>query len=166
MTDLRVAADHPRRAMWAAPRPSYRRPMSTIEPGRARFSTRTDRPPEGVFLGADTAPSWITFAGMILGLVAVMNLIYGIAAIGDSTFFVGDTKFVLSNLDFWGWILILVAIVQGSAAIGVFARTQVACWAGVAITFVAISIMAFFVDVIVIWGLLMYGGRDRYSLAG
>jgi hypothetical protein len=29
-----------------------------------------------------------------------------------------------------------------------------------------ISVLAFFVDVIVIWGLLTYGGKDRYSLAG
>jgi len=28
------------------------------------------------------------------------------------------------------------------------------------------SIMIFFVDVIVIWGLLMYGGSDRRSLRG
>jgi hypothetical protein len=29
-----------------------------------------------------------------------------------------------------------------------------------------ISVLAFFVDVIVIWGLLMYGGSDRRSLRG
>ena len=29
-----------------------------------------------------------------------------------------------------------------------------------------LSIMIFFVDVIIIWGLLTYGGKDRYSLAG
>ena len=62
---------------------------------------------------------------------------------------------------------------------GVFTYAEWARWAG--ITFAGLnmivqvpgdrqppvlSIMIFFVDVIIIWGLFTYGGKDRYSLAG
>ena len=30
----------------------------------------------------------------------------------------------------------------------------------------ALSLLLFFVDVVIIWGLFNYGGRDRRSLAG
>ena len=40
---------------------------------------------------------WVTFAGVMLLLVGTLNVIYGIAAIGDSSFFVNDTRFIFGN---------------------------------------------------------------------
>ena len=59
------------------------------------------------------------FCASMIGLLAIMNLIYGIAAVSDSTFFVGEAKFVLGGLKTWGWVLILVAIAQGAASLAI-----------------------------------------------
>jgi hypothetical protein len=119
------------------------------------------------------------FAGIMLAVIGVLNVVYGIAAIDDSTFYVRDVQFVLADLQTWGWILLIVGIVQLVAAFGVFTKTEWGRWLGIALAtgnavvqFFVLpahpvwAIMVFFVDIIIIFGLLTYGGRDRYSLAG
>src|SRR5262245_26784362 len=108
--------------------------MSMTEPS-GRFRAAQDRPGDGVFLSADSGASWVVFAGTMVGLLAVMNLIYGIAAVSDSKVFVANTEFVYSGLHTWGWFLIIVSAVQALTAIGLFAQVQLARWAGVAIAF-------------------------------
>jgi hypothetical protein len=127
----------------------------------------------------DPGKPWIIFAGVLLGILGVLNLIYGIAMISDSTFFVDDTKFVLANLNFWGWVLTLLGAGQAITSVGIFTSQEWARWLGIAFAAVnmlanflaiasypALTMILFFVDVIVIWGLFNYGGRDRYNLAG
>ena len=146
--------------------------MSMVEP--TRYRPETDRPPDGVFLSADSGASWSAFAGTVIGLLAVMNLIYGIGAVSDSTFFVGDTKFVLGSLNTWGWVLILIAVVQAVAAVGVFASWQVARWLGVGIAFINAlitmitipaypwwSLALFVLDMLVIYGLIAHGAKEE-----
>ena len=47
---------------------------------------------EGAF--DDAGGGWILFAGIMLMLVGILNVIWGIAAIGDSSFFVNDQKYI------------------------------------------------------------------------
>ena len=50
------------------------------------------------------------FSGTVILIVGVMNVIYGIAAIDNSTFFIQDARYgVFSDLNTWGWILLVVA---------------------------------------------------------
>jgi uncharacterized membrane protein (DUF2068 family) len=127
----------------------------------------------------DLGKPWIMFAGVMLAVVGVLNLIYGIGMISDSSFFVGEHKFVLANLNFWGWVLTLLGAAQLLTSIGVFMTKEWARWLGILFAaanmianFLAIdsypilAMILFFVDVIIIWGLFNYGGRDRYNLAG
>jgi hypothetical protein len=127
----------------------------------------------------DPGKGWILFAGTMLALAGCLNMIYGIAAIANSNFYVKDIEYVFGDLKMWGWILTIVGALQIATSYGVFTFAEWARWAGITfasvnmvVQFVAIgshpflSIMVFFIDVIVIWGLLVYGGRDRYSLAG
>src|SRR4051812_49041474 len=108
--------------------------MSMVEP--TRYRTEQDRPPDGVFLSADMGASWLVFAGTMIGLLSVMNFIYGIAAVGDSKIFVANTEFVYSGLHTWGWFLIVVSVIQVVTAVGLFAQNQIARWAGVGIAFI------------------------------
>jgi hypothetical protein len=67
------------------------------------------------------------FASILLMVAGIVNVIYGIAAIGDSKFFVNETKYVFSNLHTWGWVTLLlgiIAILAGASVIrgGVFGR--------------------------------------------
>jgi hypothetical protein len=59
---------------------------------------------------------WVTFAGVMLLIAGVLNVIYGIAAIGDSNFFINDTKYIFSNLNTWGWITLIIGVIQMFAA--------------------------------------------------
>jgi uncharacterized membrane protein HdeD (DUF308 family) len=59
---------------------------------------------------------WVTFAGVMLLIAGVLNVIYGIAAIGDSSFFINDTKYIFSNLNTWGWIILILGVLQLFAA--------------------------------------------------
>jgi hypothetical protein len=59
---------------------------------------------------------WVTFAGALLLISGALNVIYGIAAIGDSKFFVHDTKYILSNLNTWGWVTLILGLLQLLAA--------------------------------------------------
>jgi hypothetical protein len=59
---------------------------------------------------------WVTFAGVMLLIVGVLNIIYGIAAIDDSSFFVNDQKYIISNLNTWGWVTLILGVIQLFAA--------------------------------------------------
>ena len=59
-----------------------------------------------------THSGWVTFAGVMLFIAGVLNVIYGIAAIGDSKFFVQDQKYIFSNLNTWGWITLILGAAQ------------------------------------------------------
>src|SRR3954468_20106870 len=76
---------------------------------------------------------WVTFAGVILALLAAVNFIDGVAAVSKSTFFVGNAKFVLSDLKTWGWVLIVMAVIQLATAAGVWLGWQGARWVGGAV---------------------------------
>ena len=61
------------------------------------------------------------FAGIVLMVVGVLNIVYGIAAVSNSKFFVEDTHFVFTTLHTWGWIAIIVGAIEVSASLSLFA---------------------------------------------
>jgi hypothetical protein len=63
---------------------------------------------------------WVTFAAVLLVIAGVLNIIYGIAAIGDSNFFVNDQKYILSGLHTWGWVTLILGIIQLTAGFSLF----------------------------------------------
>jgi hypothetical protein len=122
--------------------------------------------------GAD----WVLFAGIMMALIAVLNIIYGIAAIGDSHFFVDDQAYILSNLSTWGWVTLAIGAIQLFAAFSIWNGHQFGRWLGI-ITASASAIAAllsipaypfwslaiFAVDILVIYGLAAYGGRGSVT---
>ncbi len=115
---------------------------------------------------------WVVFAGVMIMIVGILNFIYGIAAIDESKFYVGNTKFVITDLKTWGWILTIIGGIQILVGAGIWARSQAARWLGVFIAslnavaqllFIAgnpwLSLALFTLDILVIYGLICYGGR-------
>jgi hypothetical protein len=53
----------------------------------------------------------VLFVAILLLLAGILNIIYGIAAVGNAHFF-DNTQYVFSSLHTWGWITIIVGIIQ------------------------------------------------------
>jgi hypothetical protein len=54
----------------------------------------------------------VVFAAALLLIVGTLNLIYGIGALDDARVFVGDQRFIFTNLNTLGWVLIILAVIQ------------------------------------------------------
>jgi hypothetical protein len=63
---------------------------------------------------------WVTFAGIMLLIAGALNVIYGIAAIGNSDFFVKNAHYVLSDLKTWGWVTLVIGVLQFLAALSLW----------------------------------------------
>jgi hypothetical protein len=74
---------------------------------------------------------WWLFAGMLLGIAGVLNIIYGIAAIGDSKFFTQNATYILSGLNTWGWIALLIGVLQLFAAFSLYSGGGFGRWIGI-----------------------------------
>ena len=127
---------------------------------------------ESQYADQTSGEGWVLFAGVMLAMLATLNLIDGIAAVSNSTFFVGEAKFILSGLNTWGWVLIVMGVVQGLTAIGVWMRTTGVRWVGVTIaalnaiaqmfmmpSYPLWSLLLFTLDILVIYGLVAHGSR-------
>jgi len=61
------------------------------------------------------------FVGILLMIVGTLNFFYGIAAVANSSFYVADERFVFGSLHTWGWITIILGVIQFTAAFSLFA---------------------------------------------
>ncbi len=110
------------------------------------------------------------FASILLMVAGTVNVIYGIAAIADSKFFVGQNQYVFSNLNTWGWITLLLGIIAIAAGLsvvrgGVFGRTvgifvaslsAIGALLGVAGAYPFWSLGVFAMCIVIIHGLAVY----------
>ena len=74
---------------------------------------------------------WWVFAGVLLLVAGVLNIIYGIAAIGDSKFFTENATYIISGLHTWGWILLIVGVLELVAAFSLFSGGEFGRWFGI-----------------------------------
>ena len=52
------------------------------------------------------------FAAVLLLIAGTLNIIYGIGALDSANIFVNDSRFILSDLNTMGWVLIVLGIIQ------------------------------------------------------
>jgi hypothetical protein len=120
----------------------------------------------------------VLFASILLLVVGCFNLIQGIAAIANSHVFVANAHYVIGNLRAWGWITLILGLLQLLAAAGVLAGNRLARWFAVAVLalnaidqmsfipaypFWALTIIA--MDVVALYGLCAYGSRANLQAA-
>ena len=63
---------------------------------------------------------WWVFAGILLGIAGFLNVVWGIAGISNSKFFTQSSVYVVSSLHTWGWITLIIGIIQATAAFSLF----------------------------------------------
>src|SRR3954449_8430939 len=61
------------------------------------------------------------FAATLLLMVGFINIIYGIGALDGANIFVNDQRFVLTNLNTMGWVLIILGIIQIAGGLSLMA---------------------------------------------
>lgn len=61
------------------------------------------------------------FVAILLLIAGALNVIYGIGAIADANFWVGENHFVLGNLHTWGWVTLIIGVIQVFAGLSLFA---------------------------------------------
>jgi hypothetical protein len=54
----------------------------------------------------------VVFAAALLLIVGTLNIIYGIGALDDANIFTGDRRYILTNLNTLGWVLIILGVIQ------------------------------------------------------
>jgi hypothetical protein len=86
---------------------------------------------QGAMDRASRVTGWWMFAGILLGIGGVLNVIYGIAAIGDSKFFTANATYILSSLHTWGWVALVIGVLQLFAAFSLFAGGGFGRWIGI-----------------------------------
>lgn len=109
------------------------------------------------------------FAAVLLSIAGVLNIIYGIAAISNSHFFVHGTHYVFGSLRTWGWITLIVGVVELLASASLFGGGRFGRYFGIAVGSIAaieallqipdypfLSLAVFALAVWIIYGLTVY----------
>ena len=97
-----------------------------------------------------------------------------IAAIANSHVFVAGAHYVIGDLRAWGWVTLILSVLQLVAAGGIVLGNQLARWFAVAVVGINAIEMMFFIpaypfwalviiaaDVVALWGLCAYGSREN-----
>jgi hypothetical protein len=61
------------------------------------------------------------FAATLLVIVGTLNIIYGIGSLDDANIFVNDKRFIFTNLNTMGWVLIILGVIQLAGGFSLFA---------------------------------------------
>jgi hypothetical protein len=114
---------------------------------------------------------WIIFAGIMLMILGIINVIYGIAAIDRANFYIADANYVISDLRTWGWVALALGALQCLAAFSIWGGGTFGRWFGVACAsanavaqllaipgypFLAVTLLG--LDILVIYALVAHGG--------
>jgi hypothetical protein len=115
---------------------------------------------------------WLTFAAVMLGVGGAWNIIDGLLALDSSKVYGAYHTYVWSDLRTWGWVALVLGVVQVMAAVSIFSGSQFGRWFGISAAAVnAIgqlfwvpvypwwALTMFAVDVLIIYALAVYGGQ-------
>jgi hypothetical protein len=53
-----------------------------------------------------------TFAAVLLLIAGTLNIIYGIGALDSANIFANDKRYIFTNLNTMGWVLIVLGVIQ------------------------------------------------------
>jgi hypothetical protein len=107
---------------------------------------------------------WWLFAGVLMLIAGGFNLIEGVAILADEAYF-DRSGLLYDNLRFWGWVILIIGILQLATCRFIYQRSQAGALLGIAMAtlsgfaaFLAIGAYPLWAIVIlVIDGLVIYG---------
>jgi hypothetical protein len=122
---------------------------------------------------SEKGTGWIGFAAIMLGFAGTLAVLDGIVALSKSSFYVGGAHFVFSDLRTWAWITLILGAVSILAAFAIVAGSEWGRWFGIIVAALSAigqlawiqaypwwSIAIFTIDLLIIYGLTVYGGKQ------
>jgi len=127
----------------------------------------------------ETWTGWISFAGLLLVIVAVLDFFQGlIAIIRGSYYAITPNQIVVFDLKTWGWITLLWAIVVGLTGAGLLSGQSWARWVAIIIgsinffiqlgfvgsaAYTLWALIALLLNIVVLYALMVHWGAARYQ---
>jgi hypothetical protein len=117
-------------------------------------------------------------AATLLLIVGTLNIIYGIGALDDANIFVNDKRYIFTNLNTMGWVLIILGVVQLAGGFSLIAGNTfgrvigiIGASLGAIAALLSIggaypwwSLGIFFLCVYIVHGIFIYGEDERASV--
>jgi hypothetical protein len=118
------------------------------------------------------------FAATLLMIAGFINIIYGFGALDGAKIFVGDTRFIFTNLNTLGWVLIILGVIQLAGGLSLYVGNTfgrvigiIGAGLGAIVALLSIgdgnpwwSLAVFFLCIYVLHGILLYGDDDRAAV--
>jgi len=115
------------------------------------------------------------FAATLLLIAGTLNILYGFGALDDANIFTGDRRYILTNLNTLGWVLIIVGVIQLAGGFSLFAGNTfgrvigviagslgaIAALLSVGGNYPWWSLGIFFLSVWIVHGIIVYGEDER-----
>jgi len=114
-------------------------------------------------------------AATLLMIVGTLNVIYGIGALDDANIFVNDRRYILTNLNTLGWVLIILGVIQLTGGFSLLAGQAYGALIGITASVLGAigalfsiggrypwwSLAVFFLCIYVVHGIIVYGEDER-----
>src|SRR5580704_5133231 len=111
---------------------------------------------------------WRAFAGVLFVVVGIFNFIDGIVAVANAHYL--NNHLVFGDLKSWGWTMLIFGIIVALVGLAILAGQAWAAWVGILLAalnavgqllflpaYPLWSVIVIALDVIVIYGLAVYG---------
>jgi hypothetical protein len=111
----------------------------------------------------------------MLLIVGTLNIIYGIGALDDANIFTDDRRFILTNLNTLGWVLIVLGVIQLAGGLSLMAGNTfgriiaivggslgaIGALLSIGGSYPWWSLAIFFLCVYIVHGVLVFGEDER-----
>jgi hypothetical protein len=117
----------------------------------------------------------VVLAAMLLLIAGTLNIIYGIGALDDANIFANDRRYILTNLNTLGWVLIILGVIQLAGGFSLMAGNTFGRVIGIAGGSLGAigallsidgnypwwSLALFFLCVYIVQGIVIYGDEEE-----
>lgn len=80
-----------------------------------------------------TLSGWWIFAGVLLLIAGALNIIYGLAAISNSSIITASAVYILRDLRVWGWLSLFIGVCEWVAAFSLWSGGEFGRWFGIVV---------------------------------
>lgn len=104
-----------------------------------------------------TGPERAKFAGVLLMIGGILNVIYGIAGTGNSRVFASSRHYMFGSLKSWGWAALILGVLEIVAALSLFRGGSFGRWFGILIGSLAAIHALLQLPSYPLWSLAIFG---------